>query len=104
GGFTNRTVMRDMPEHTTLIGRIRKDAKLYAPPDAPAASRRGRPRWYGSVLPTSEQIRQDDSIPWMQVEAFAAGTRCLFDVKSIPAARWAGAGDRTVQALIIRPI
>jgi len=104
GGFTNRTVFRDIPEQTTLIGRIRKDAKLFAPPDADAVSRRGRPRWYGSVLPTPEQIRQDDSIPWKQVEAFAAGARHLFDVKSIPAARWAGTGDRTVQVLIIRPL
>ena len=104
GGFTNRTVFRDIPEQTTLIGRIRKDAKLFAPPDAAAVSRRGRPRWYGSVLPTPEQIRQDDSIPWKQVEAFAAGARHLFDVKCIPAARWAGTGDRTVQVLIIRPL
>ena len=104
GGFTNRTVFRDIPEHTTLIGRIRKDAKLFAPPDTNAASRRGRPRWYGSVLPTPECIRQDESIPWEQVEAFAAGTRHLFDVKSIPAARWAATGNCTVQVLIIRPL
>ena len=104
GGFTNRTVFRDIPENTILIGRIRKDAKLFAPPDTDAVSRRGRPRWYGSLLPTPESIRQDDSIPWKQVEAFAAGKRHLFDVKSIPAARWAGTGNRTVQVLIIRPL
>ena len=104
GGFTNRTVFRDIPEHTTLIGRIRKDAKLYAPPETGAVLRRGRPRWYGSALPTPEHIRQDESIPWEQVEAFAAGKRHLFDVKRIPGARWAGTGERTVQVLIIRPL
>ena len=104
GGFTNRAVFRDIPEHTTLIGRIRKDAKLFAPPDGETVSRRGRPRWYGPALPTPEQIRQDDSIPWEKVEAFAAGKRHLFEVKSIPAARWAGSGNRTVQVLIVRPL
>ena len=104
GGFTNRTVFRNIPEHTILIGRIRKDAKIFAPPDTNAVLRRGRPRWYGPVLPTPERIRQDESIPWTQVEAFAAGTRHLFDVKSIPAARWAGTGERTAQVLIIRPL
>ena len=104
GGFTNRTVFRDIPEHTILIGRIRKDAKLFTPPDADTVLRRGRPRWYGSVLPTPECIRQDESIPWKQVEAFAAGTRHLFDVKNIPAVRWAGTGKRTAQVLIIRPL
>ena len=104
GGFTNRTVFRDIPEHTTLIGRIRKDAKLFAPPDENAASRRGRPRWYGSALPTPEHLRQDDAIPWEKVEAYAAGTRHLFEVKSIPAARWVGTGNHTVRILVIRPL
>jgi len=104
GGFTNRTVFRDIPENTTLIGRIRKDAKLYAPPDATADTRRGKPRWYGEVLPTPEHIRQDTSIPWVEVEAFAAGTRHTFEVKSMPAVRWAGTGSRTVQVLVIRPL
>jgi hypothetical protein len=104
GGFTNRTVFRDIPEKTTLIGRIRKDANLFAPPDEEVVSRRGRPRWYGKALPTPEHIRQDDSIPWEKVEAFAAGTRHSFEVKSMPAVRWVGTGKRTVHVLIIRPL
>jgi hypothetical protein len=104
GGFTNRTMFRNLPEKTTLIGRIRKDARLFAPPDTENASRRGRPRWYGKVLPTPEHIRQDDSFPWEKVEAYAAGKQHFFDVKRIPAARWAGSGARTVQIIIIRPL
>jgi len=104
GGFTNRTVFRGIPENTTLIGRIRKDAKLFTPPDEDAGTRRGRPRWYGAKLPTPEHIRQDDSIPWEKVEAFAAGTRHIFEVKSMPAVRWVGTGDRTVHVLIVRPL
>ncbi|MDR1396923.1 MAG: hypothetical protein LBJ14_04265, partial [Desulfarculales bacterium] len=40
----------------------RKDARLFSPPDPEAVLRRGRPKWYGTVLPTPECIRQDDSI------------------------------------------
>src|ERR1039458_8519113 len=29
GSYTNRTVLRQLPERTTFIGRIRKDAKLF---------------------------------------------------------------------------
>jgi len=31
GSYTNRTVLRQLPERTTFIGRIRKDAKLFQP-------------------------------------------------------------------------
>jgi hypothetical protein len=104
GGFTNQTVLRDLPEHTTAIGRIRKDAKLFSPPSPQNTPRRGRTRWYGAALPTPEQIRQDDSIPWQQVEAFAAGKRHIFDVKIITSARWVGTGHCTVQIVVIRPL
>ena len=104
GGFTNRTMFRQLPDDTILIGRIRKDARLFAPPKQNSAPRRGRRSWYGEALPTPEQIRQDESIPWKTVEAFAAGTRHQFEVKVIPAARWIGTGDHTNSVVIIRPL
>jgi hypothetical protein len=103
GGFTNRTLLRDIPDGTAVVGRIRKDARLYAPPEA-EARRRGRARLYGSPLPTPEQVRQDDATPWRQVEAYAAGRRHRFDVKHLPAVRWKGCGGRTVQVVVIRPL
>lgn len=32
GAYTNNTVFRNIPQRTVVIGRIRKDAKLYEPP------------------------------------------------------------------------
>jgi hypothetical protein len=61
GGFTNHAVFRRPPPNTTLIGRIRKDARLFSA--VSPQPHRGRPRWFGTPLPTPEQIRQDDSIP-----------------------------------------
>jgi hypothetical protein len=48
GSYTNRPVLRHLPERTTFIGRIRKDAKLFQPlPSATATRSGGRPRPYG---------------------------------------------------------
>jgi len=50
GSYTNRTVLRQLPEQTTFIGRIRKDAKLsQALPPATASRSGGRPRRYGAT-------------------------------------------------------
>lgn len=73
-------------------------------PKTNSMPRRGRRKWYGSPLPTPEYIRQDESIPWTEVHAFAAGMRHAFEVKTIPAVRWAGTGDRTVRIVIVRPL
>ena len=35
GRFTNSTVLRHIPERTTLVGRVRKDSAFYYPPQAP---------------------------------------------------------------------
>jgi hypothetical protein len=103
GGFTNSTVFKDVADNTVLIGRVRKDARLYASPPV-EQPRRGRKRYYGEPLPTPEQIRQDESIPWQQVEAFAAGKRHTFDIKVMPSVRWKGTGDKDVSLVVIRPL
>jgi hypothetical protein len=67
-----------------LIGRIRKDAKLYALPD-PESHGRGRKPSYEDRLPTPEQLRQDDTTPWLTVSVFAAAYAFL-----LPAAHRTG--------------
>ena len=116
GGYTNRTVFQEIPKATTLIGRLRKDARLFERPAQPAkrtglferpaqpAKRTGRKRLYGDALPTPEQFRQDENIPWTQVKAHAAGKVWDFDVKVIHPVRWKAAGGRNLQLVIIAPI
>lgn len=103
GGYTNSTVFRDVPEDTVLIGRIRKDARLYEVPGGREA-RRGRTRYYGEPLPTPEEIRRDEGILWQEVEAFAAGRRHGFMVKSIERVRWRGTGQSDVRLVVVRPL
>jgi hypothetical protein len=80
GRFTNRTLLRQVPERTTLIGRVRKDAVFYFPPTQPE---RGRKRKYGQRCPTPEALLKDASQPWQPVAAYAAGKRYEFRVKTL---------------------
>jgi len=104
GGFTNGTVLKSLPPRTTFIGRIRKDAKLYAMPSE-KTSRRGRKPVYGERLPTPEEIRKDEAIPWQTVQAFAAGSVRDFQIKTIAPVRWRSAGGgNDLRLLVIRPL
>ena len=103
GGYTNRVVFRNIPERTCLIGRVRKDAKLFAAPQ-PTEAGRGRPRVYGDPTLTPEQTRQDESIPWRTVKAYAGGKVHNFDLKIVDPLRWKGAGETDLRLIVIRPL
>ena len=98
GSFCNSTVLKNLPPGTTLIGRIRGDAKLHDPPDQTPQS--GRKRRYGTAIIRPEAIRTD-STPWQRVSAFAAGKRHLFRIKSLPNLLWRPAGYETPLTLVV---
>lgn len=103
GSYTNAEVLKNLPERVTLIGRIRKDTKLYAAPEGQPG--KGRKRVYGVQLPTPEQIRQSDQYPWQEVKAWAAGKEHTFNVKVIKNTRWRPAGQKhNLQLVVIRPL
>jgi len=103
GSYTNEEVLKKLPGRVTLIGRIRKDTKLYAMPEEQAP--RGRRRVYGDQLPTPEQIRQSDQYPWQEVKAWAAGKEHTFNVKVIKDTLWRSAGQKhLLQLVVIRPL
>ena len=103
--FTNRTVLKDFPARTALIGRVRKDACLYAlPTEQEQNTSRGRRRVYGKRLPTPEQYRKDELTRWISVQAFAAGKVYEFDVKYVAPLRWKAAGSPPLGLLVVRPV
>ena len=53
GSYTNRTVIRGLPPRTTLIGRIRKDAELFLPPQPEDQMAVGAKCNYGKLTPTA---------------------------------------------------
>jgi hypothetical protein len=106
GRFTNRTFLKQLPENVVTIGRIRGDARLYEAiePTRPGAGG-GRPRSYGRPLPTPEQLRQDPTTPWQEVEAYAAGKRHRFRLKTLGPVRWRGTGAKqALQLVVIAPL
>jgi hypothetical protein len=105
GSYTNRTVLKNLPARTTLIGRVRKDAKLFAPPRAEDQAPVGTKLRYGTRLPTPEQIRCNEDIPWQEVEAFASGKMHTFRVKTFAPVLWkkSGAGQ-PLRVVVIAPV
>jgi hypothetical protein len=105
GSYTNQTVLKNLPPRTTLIGRIRKDAKLFHPPTAEDQAPRGTRRQYGLTAPTPLELQKDDSIPWQQVNAYAAGKIHAFRVKTIAPVLWAKAGAKQpLRLVVIAPV
>lgn len=106
GGYTNQTVLKKLPPRTTLIGRLRKDAKLYFLPQTPAAPQpRGRPRRYGAAAPTPEQLRTADSLPWTSLEVSVSGAPHSMRIKHLPKILWRTAGlGHTLQLVVIAPL
>ncbi len=103
GGYTNTTVLKALPERTAMVGRLRKDAKLYGVPRPDQQSTRGRKRIYGDPLPTPMLMYGDPSIPWQQVRVVIAGEPVDLKVKRIGPLRWRGAGERDQCLLIVQP-
>jgi hypothetical protein len=103
GGYTNETILKNLPKGVTVIGRIRKDAHLNYLPETEKT--KGRHRVYGEEAPTPEQIRMSNDIPWTEVVAWAAGKCHTFNVKIIKSLRWRTAGENhLLQLVVIRPL
>jgi hypothetical protein len=103
GSYTNRTVLKGLPPRTTLIGRIRKDAKLFQPPSEQPS--RGRRRSYGDPAPTPEALLHDDTVLWSKVQVWASGKQHDCEYKTITHVQWRKAGpSRLLRLIVIRPL
>lgn len=103
GSYTNQTVLKELPPRTTLIGRIRKDAKFFYPPSEQPG--RGRRRSYGEAAPTPEVLLKDDTIPWSKARVWASGKHHDCDYKTINGIQWRKAGPhRLLRLIVIRPL
>jgi hypothetical protein len=105
-GYTNAIVLKSLPANTVLVGRVRKDAKLYfLPPSSPPSPHPGRPRRYGQIAPTPEQLRVDDTVPWQPLAVSIRGTTYSMRVKVQSNLLWRTAGlGHTLQLVVIAPL
>src|ERR1700730_5691812 len=105
GGYTNSTVLKSIPPHTTCIGRIRKDAKLCFTPDPALIKARGRRLRYGAAAPTPEQFRTDDSQPWLTMTFSHSGVAHQLRYKRLRNMMWRTAGAKQIlQLIVIAPL
>jgi hypothetical protein len=81
GRFTNRTMLSDTPERTTLVGRVRKDGRFFYPPQQ--QPKLGRKRKYGAPSPTPQELLKNETVPWQKVQAYAAGQQHTFELKTL---------------------
>lgn len=103
GRFTNAKLLKHLPHHTTLIGRIRRDAKLFFLPQAQAAT--GRKRLYGQEAPSPEELLKDPSTEFQAVQAQLGERSCQFKVKSLgPLRALQAGGGHQLQLLVIAPL
>lgn len=105
GSFCNRNFLRGLPETIIPIVRARKDLKIFKPADNPSNKGKGRKRIYGDRLPTPEEIRKDDSIPWQTARIFATGKYHKIRYKTVAPILWKkGTGSKPCRLIIIAPL
>jgi hypothetical protein len=103
GRFTNSTVLRQIPERSVLIGRVRKDSAFYFPPES--QPERGRKRTYGLRCPTPEALLKDQTVSWQTVKAHAAGQTYEFKVKTLgPVYTAMDQGQKALRLVVVEPV
>jgi DDE superfamily endonuclease len=103
GRFTNGKLLKNVPPNTTLIGRIRRDAKLFLPPQTQAPT--GRKRLYGQAAPTPEELLKDSSHDFALVPAQLGARSCQFKVKVLrPLRALQAGGQQALQLVVIAPL
>lgn len=102
GGYTNRTVCRAIEKNGIYLGRIRKNANLFAPPTKQNTGK-GRKKYYGPTLPSPEEIRQNGN-DWTEVVAYTGNGSHTFKIMSIAPVRSKITGDKDVKILIVQPL
>ena len=102
GSFANRCFLGKLPERTTVVVRIRRDARLRAV--LPAERRTGN-RKYGDPLPTPEQLLSDTSVPPVTVSASVGGREHALQCKILTGVCWPKTtGDRPGTLIVIKPL
>lgn len=95
GGYTNKTLIGQLPERVDLIGRVRKDIRICLP-----ANGKGR-AVYGEALPTPDSLRQDDCLMIQHCDCFYGQRMREVGFKEFSGILWPSGGRRRPLRLII---
>ena len=98
GGYTNKTLITQLPKGVDLIGRVRKDIRICLP-----AKGNGR-SFYGESLPTPELLRTDGCLITQACECFYGKRSRSVQFKELKDILWrTGAKRRRMRLIIVMP-
>lgn len=100
--YCNDTLMRNRDERVTMIGSIRPDAVLTAPPTKAERKQTGRRRKRGILLPKPEEIFADGRRPWHSQKLTLYGRVTVVHYKTLVAQWYRGAGTQVGRIVIVR--
>lgn len=100
--YCNDTLMGNRDPRINVIGAIRPDAVLTAPPTKADAWKTGRPRKRGKLLPKPEQIFADARRPWQRIKLTIYGRITIVHYKTVVAQWYRGAGTQPGRIVIVR--
>ena len=105
GSYTNSTVLKQLPEKTTLIGRVRHNSCLHPVHNPEQDKSKGRNRLYGIEEIRPKQILEDSTIRWKTSPIYAAGKIHNMRYKTVGPLLWRPAGaDRLLRLLVVAPL
>jgi DDE superfamily endonuclease len=101
--YCNDTVTRDLPAWVVLLGAMRPDAVLTAPPPSPGSGKKGgRPRKRGEVLQKPKALAKDDQHPWKTCRATLYGRRTQVRYKDCYAQWYRACGTRLLHIVVVQ--
>ena len=104
GSYCNRTCLTANIERTTIIGRTRKNARLYFRDYNPPKVKRGKTRFYHPDSFTPEEIRQDKSVLYEDMKVHYGGNWREIRYKEVQDVYWKyGTKTLSLRLIIIAP-
>ena len=100
--YCNSTVMRGLPESIILIGAMRPDAVLTAPPPRCRGQGGGRLGKRSQLLPKPQVLADDERHPWQSCEVETYGERRTVQFKSFCAQWYRACGERLLRIVIVQ--
>jgi len=100
--YCNSTVMRGLSGSVILVGAMRPDAVLTAPPSQRLERGGGKPGKRGQLLPKPQVLADDERHPWQSCEVETYGERRTVQYKSFCAQWYRACGERLLRIVIVQ--
>lgn len=100
--YCNHTVMHDLPVNVTIVGAMRPDAVLTAPPTSGNRKRSGRPSMRGKLLPKPNALARSQRHEWKSCKAEIYGKIQTVRYKTICAQWYRACGARLLRVVVVQ--